>query len=366
MATILVIEDERSIREDIMETLELGGFDALGARDGYQGIDLARQITPDCVICDIVMDGIDGFGVLEALRGEMHSVNERLPFIFVSDLDDPRSLQQARDMGADGYLLKPFVPDDLLDAVSMQLQYRSRTPTEGDRTFAAARNRILTQAAERVGRPLDRVNSVRELLSRRLRGLAFCELVALSRDLPEDELCERTVTQAHLVAQVALLARLDTGAFDRSARTGDRLPLHELWMAALDQAREMVPPRPDVDVHLDMHTRGDALPPIAGDAAMLRHALAELIANALMHTPGNGSISLGISQARDGIWFSVTDTGSGMDPVTLVAARGDIEPPYSGLGLHLVRRIVHTYRGELALQSNLALGTVAALWLPLA
>lgn len=367
MATILVIEDEQNVRENILETLELGGFDALGACDGYQGIDLARQIAPDCVVCDIMMDGIDGFGVLQTLRGEKTGVNDRLPFIFVTALSDNDTLQQARDMGADGYLVKPFVADDLLDAVSMQLQYRSKPPTEGDRAFAAARNRILDQAAARVGRSLDRVNSVRELLSRRLHGLEPCELALLGRDITGDDTCERTVTQAHLVAQVALLARLDTGAYDRSARTGDRLPLRELWMAALDQARAMVPPRPDVDVHLDLNAAQQTdLPPVVGDASMLRHALAEIAANALTHTPVNGSMTLALSQAGDGVWFSVTDTGSGMDPITLLAAHGELAPEYDGLGLHLVRRIVQTYGGELAIQSNLALGTVAALWMPLA
>ncbi len=364
MTTILVIEDEPAIRENLVETLELGGFDAMGACDGYQGIDLARQITPDCVICDIMMNGLDGFGVLEMLRSE--NATQQLPFIFVTALSDGQALQQARDLGADAYLTKPFATDDLLDAVSMQLQYRSPQPTQTDRMFAAARSRILELAADRVGRSLERVNSVRELLSRRLHALDDCALSVLSESIiGDDEDCTTPVTASHLVGQVALLARLDTGAFDRTAQCGNPLSLRELWMVALDQAREFVPARPDVDIHLDVNTgtEEDSLM-IAGDAGMLRHALAELLANALAASPPNGSLTLSLRQAQACVWFSVADQGTGMPVATIAAIQGDATPEYSGLGWHLVRRVARTFGGDITVQSNPATGTVAAMWLP--
>ncbi len=116
MKTILVIEDDIRVRENIQEILELEGFDALVAGDGRSGLVLARDTEPDLVICDVMMPELDGYGVLSALRDHDTTVN--IPFIFLTAKASRHDMRHGMELGADDYLTKPFTPDELRRAVS--------------------------------------------------------------------------------------------------------------------------------------------------------------------------------------------------------------------------------------------------------
>jgi len=72
MSKILVIDDEESVRGNLVELLEAEGFDAISAENGRAGVQLARQQLPDLIICDITMPELDGYGVLDELRQGMN------------------------------------------------------------------------------------------------------------------------------------------------------------------------------------------------------------------------------------------------------------------------------------------------------
>lgn len=83
---ILVIEDEFFIRENLLELLEIEGFDAVGAENGLVGVRLAKEYQPDLILCDVMMPELDGFGVLKALRED--SATATIPFLFLSASGD--------------------------------------------------------------------------------------------------------------------------------------------------------------------------------------------------------------------------------------------------------------------------------------
>jgi DNA-binding response OmpR family regulator len=115
MTTILVIEDEATILENILETLEFGEFTAFGAQDGQTGIKLARLHLPDLILSDIMLPEMDGYQVLAELRSDPTTAS--IPFIFMSAMTDRETSRQAMERGANGYLTKPFTPAELLIAV---------------------------------------------------------------------------------------------------------------------------------------------------------------------------------------------------------------------------------------------------------
>ena len=82
MTTILAIEDDTKIRENIQEILELEGFDVLIAENGRVGVQLAKAHHPDLIICDVMMHELDGYDVLVALRQDPNTL--KIPFIFLS------------------------------------------------------------------------------------------------------------------------------------------------------------------------------------------------------------------------------------------------------------------------------------------
>ena len=123
---ILVIEDEPSIRNNIMLMLKVERYTATGAENGRVGLEMARSDPPDLILCDVMMPEMDGFAVLEALRAEPRLAD--IPFIFLTALDDRTSMRRGMNLGADDYLPKPFTRNELMEAVNSRLQkYESLT-----------------------------------------------------------------------------------------------------------------------------------------------------------------------------------------------------------------------------------------------
>ncbi len=120
MKKILVIEDKAQSRDIFLESLEAEGFDAIGAENGLNGIDLAQKQLPDLVICDIVMPELDGYGVLSTLR--QNAVTAMIPFIFLTSLTSKAEVRQGMDLGADDYLTKPSTIEELLGAIAARLE----------------------------------------------------------------------------------------------------------------------------------------------------------------------------------------------------------------------------------------------------
>ncbi len=120
MKKILVIEDEDSVRENILELLDAEGFEAISAENGRLGVDLAKAMVPDLILCDVMMPELDGFGVLAALRQE--PVMESTPFIFLTAKAAKTDFRQGMELGADDYLTKPFTRAELLGAIAMRLK----------------------------------------------------------------------------------------------------------------------------------------------------------------------------------------------------------------------------------------------------
>jgi len=119
MKNILLIEDDRALRENTEELLELSGYSVQVAPNGKLGIQLAKAELPDLIICDIMMPEVDGYGVLENLSSD--ETTKHIPFIFLSAKTEHKEIRKGMDMGADDYLTKPFEEDDLMSAIESRL-----------------------------------------------------------------------------------------------------------------------------------------------------------------------------------------------------------------------------------------------------
>jgi EAL domain-containing protein (putative c-di-GMP-specific phosphodiesterase class I)/CheY-like chemotaxis protein len=120
MTKILVIEDEESVRENLLDLLEAEKFETLTAENGLIGINLALSFMPDLILCDMMMPEIDGLGVLTAVRQDPTTAT--IPFIFLTAKSAPADFRQGMDMGADDYLTKPFTRTELLRAIMNRLE----------------------------------------------------------------------------------------------------------------------------------------------------------------------------------------------------------------------------------------------------
>ena len=112
MPTILVIDDDPSIRSLLTDVLEVEGFDVRTAEDGFAGLRQIAAERPDCVVLDVMMPGMDGHAVLQRIRAADGGPD--LPVVMLTAAADDAQAWQAWTEGVDYFLAKPFEPDELL------------------------------------------------------------------------------------------------------------------------------------------------------------------------------------------------------------------------------------------------------------
>lgn len=120
MKKILLIEDNEDILINTAEILELSGYEVMVAANGKLGLETAFKTKPDLIICDIMMPGLDGYGVLHAVH--KNPVVRNTPFIFLTAKTERSDFRKGMEMGADDYITKPFTGTELLDAVDSRLK----------------------------------------------------------------------------------------------------------------------------------------------------------------------------------------------------------------------------------------------------
>jgi two-component system, OmpR family, response regulator MprA len=108
---VLVVDDERAVRDSLRRALELEGYDVELAADGEEALErLAQNGEPDAVVLDILMPKMDGLEVCRRLRREGH----RLPVLMLTARDEVENRVAGLDAGADDYVTKPFALEELL------------------------------------------------------------------------------------------------------------------------------------------------------------------------------------------------------------------------------------------------------------
>jgi len=120
MKTVLLIEDNEDIRENMSEIMELANYKVLTAPDGKQGIELAVKHKPDIIVCDIMMPVLDGYGVIHMLQKNENTRN--IPFIFLTAKAERSEIRKGMELGADDYITKPFNGTELLNAIESRIR----------------------------------------------------------------------------------------------------------------------------------------------------------------------------------------------------------------------------------------------------
>lgn len=117
--TILLIEDNAEMSENIASILELESYHVLTAPNGKVGVMLAQQHQPDLILCDIMMPELDGYGVYHVLNKD--DKTSAIPFIFLTAKADKSEIRAGMNLGADDYITKPFEGSDLLKVIETRI-----------------------------------------------------------------------------------------------------------------------------------------------------------------------------------------------------------------------------------------------------
>jgi two-component system chemotaxis response regulator CheY len=115
MKTVLTVDDSRTMRDMLKLSLTEAGFRVVQAEDGVHGLEVLKGETPDVIITDINMPRMDGFGFIEAVR--LDADRRAIPILVLTTESDAEKKNRARQAGATGWIVKPFNPVKLVDAV---------------------------------------------------------------------------------------------------------------------------------------------------------------------------------------------------------------------------------------------------------
>lgn len=143
---VLVVDDNKVIRQLIRVNLELEGFEVVTAADGAECLDVVNQVRPDVVTLDVVMPRLDGLRTAARLRSDPRT--RHLPLVIVSACTQ-YEVESGLEVGVDAFLAKPFEPSELLGIVRQLMESGSGGGAlSGERGAAGAAGE-----AERAGRP---------------------------------------------------------------------------------------------------------------------------------------------------------------------------------------------------------------------
>jgi len=120
MKKILIIEDQKMLRDEVCDWFIFEGFETYSAANGHEGLLQAKLHLPDLILCDIMMPEMDGYAVLSNLRQTPET--SPIPFLFMTAMADHQQVVYGMRAGADDYITKPFTRLDLLNAVNARLK----------------------------------------------------------------------------------------------------------------------------------------------------------------------------------------------------------------------------------------------------
>lgn len=362
MKKILVIEDEKNIRNRIVDTLELADeqYQIFAAQHGREGVEVARREIPDLIISDVMMPEMDGYEVLKALRAEEATM--AIPFVFLSAKADIAHIREGMNLGADDYLPKPFSIDELLRVVATRLHRQETQERKTQQELESVRLRIASSLPHEFRTPLSGLIGFAEML----RGYKNLDDEAIMMML--DQIRNNSERLQRLVENFLLFTQIEVAILRQ--KTPHVLPRDEASFTDELLAERITTIAQKYKRYNDIHATliGGTLNVAT---IYLRKIVEELVDNACKFSPLGTPITIALSCTDSQYILSVTDIGRGMtqEEIDLIDAyvqfeREIYEQQGIGLGLVLVQRIVYAYSGTVEIQSAPSQGTTVTVTFP--
>jgi two-component system response regulator MprA len=168
---VLVVDDDRAVRDSLRRSLEFNGYDVALANDGAEALAGIPHIAPDAVVMDVMMPRLDGIEATRALR----AAGNDLPILVLTARDSVGDRVEGLDAGADDYLTKPFALEELLARLRALLRRTHGSAAEGDDlaaeelSFSDLTLNPATREVRRRGRPMELTRTEFALLEMFLR-----------------------------------------------------------------------------------------------------------------------------------------------------------------------------------------------------
>src|SRR5258708_11344796 len=335
MKNILVIEDDEPLLEITIKLLSAHGYQASGTMDSIAGVQQAREHAPDLILCDLMLPGLDGFGVLKILRNEPTTAN--VPFIFMSAKTERSAVRQGMELGADDYVTKPFTPTELLAAVGTRLQKHDRMEERTKQKLNDLRERITFAIPHEIRTPLNAIIGFSDLL---VAGATVMEPTQIA---DAGQRINRSAWRLwRLVENYLIFAQIVLFKSHEEAR-------QTLYSAVTEHPRQAIEDEVlgvanDANRQNDLMLNVQEVPKLPIAENFLRKIVHEVTANAFKFSGTGNCVNVSGASCEDAYCLKITDQGRGMTPEQIAEIgaymqfdRIVYEQQGAGLGLAIAR-----------------------------
>ena len=356
MTTILVIEDNEDIRENVEEILTLSDYKVLTAANGKEGVEAATSKKPDLIICDIMMPGIDGYGVLHVLHKD--PATQDIPFIFLTSKSERSDFRAAMEMGADDYITKPYTREELLSAIDTRLKRSMEIELQKEQELNELRDNIMHHLPHELRTPLNGMIGYGQLLMDYPQSYTHEELAGVGKNIYDSSMRLYRLIQNYLIyAQLELKKKGSAEVV--KLKTLDKICKSVAEEIAFNYSRL-------TDLKFTREEGGV----FSGNSEFLK-ITEELTDNAFKFSLPGDEVTVACSMEEGTFHLTVTDKGRGIssNDISRIGAYMQFDREYyeqqgSGLGLVITKKIVELYDGKLMIKSTVGKGTSILVSLP--
>jgi signal transduction histidine kinase len=356
---VLVVDDQAANVRVVSVLLARNGFEVIPAGSGADALAAAAERKPDLILLDMMMPGMDGFELLDALRAQPGLRD--VPAVFLTAAHDRDLLLRAFDAGAVDYVTKPFMPEELLARVGAHIGLKQTR----DRLERVARERreLVNLVAHDLKNPLTSVLFATEMLQQAdcnpQRAPRYLQII---HDSAQDAV---GYIRRYLESQASAL---DSAKVRAASPQSADLRDTARWLA---ERYELQLEGCGMRLLLHLPERSCR---VAIDRLVLRQVAENLVSNAMKYAPAGGELELVVRASSPGYWqLLAQDRGPGIPPVKQrelfkpFQRLGEHDPSgglSSGLGLSLARQIIADAGGQLWYEDRAGGGACFVIELP--
>jgi two-component system sensor histidine kinase/response regulator len=359
-STVLVIDDEESMRDSCSQVLSKDGHHVEEAEDGIIGLEKIKTLKPDLVLVDLKMPGLNGIEVLTQLK----EIDPTIVAIVITGYANLESAIHAFKQGAYDFLPKPFTPEELRIIIKRGLERRrlilKSIALEQEKEHM--RKFFITMVSHQLRSPLAAAQQNLEVI-----------LGGIVGDVPEKQ--EKLLIRAkELISSLLTLIKdwLDLAKIEKGkmVKAFESVSLVSLLQETIESLQPLAQRR---NVTVTLQPDHADIPGLKGDQQSLRQLFTNLINNAIKFNRQGGQVYVTLQEKETHLEIKISDTGIGIaredlplifDEFHQVKSDETELEPGTGLGLPIARKIADAHSASITVESTLGEGSIFTVHFP--
>ncbi len=360
---ILVIEDEEQIRQDLVRTLQLSGYDVVDAPNGELGLLKAQEILPDLIISDIMMPKLTGFEVLKELQNDPSTA--LIPFLLLSAKSEKFDIRDGMNLGADHYITKPYDIDELLSAVESRIKKREMSEQAFNSKMEDLRSNIRRAVPHEIRTPLNIILGLSEFLNNNFENTSKDDAKEMLSNIYDGAQRLHRLFENYLY--YANLEILASNKHELDDLQRQNLHVSDFFMKEIALYKAAIYDRTE-DIKYDIDEAVIAI----GEEPLMK-IIEEIVDNCLKFSDKGTDIKVLATKSKHKYKIEFTDFGRGMSKAQIdnlgayvQFERKVYEQQGNGLGIAIAKRITELHNGSFEIASEPGRYTCVKIVLPLA